>query len=66
MAQGAFKRGQWNRFRIRCQGDHLMIWVNDRKTADLRDGRFASGAVALQHHGKGDVHRFRRVLIREL
>ncbi|MCA9248056.1 MAG: sulfatase-like hydrolase/transferase [Planctomycetales bacterium] len=66
MADGAFKPGQWNRFRIRCQGERIEIWVNDVKTADVRDTRFASGVVALQHHGQGGVHRFRNLRIREL
>ncbi len=66
MAGDSFKDGQWNKFRIRCQGDHIEIWVNDVQTADVHDDRFRRGSVALQHHGKGDVHQFRNVRIRPM
>ncbi len=66
MTKDAFRGGEWNKFRIRCEGDHIQIWLNDVKTADVHDGRFTAGSVALQHHGKGAVHRFRDVRIRKL
>lgn len=66
MAEGAFKVGQWNEFRIRCHGQQIEIWLNGTKTADVKDDRFSAGSVALQHHGKGDVHRFRNIRIRPL
>lgn len=66
MSQGAFKDGEWNKFRIRCEGDRIQIWVNGVETADVRDDRFTKGSVALQHHGKGGLHRFRNIRIRKL
>lgn len=66
MAGDSFKVGEWNEFRIRCQGSHIEIWVNGTKTADVKDDKFAAGSIALQHHGKGDVHRFRKIRIRAL
>jgi hypothetical protein len=66
LAADAFRNGEWNRFRIRCVGDHIQIWINGVNTADIRDRLFAEGVVALQHHGKGDVHRFRNIRIRSL
>jgi len=66
MTKGAFKDGQWNTFRIRCEGDRIQIWLNGVQTADIRDTRFHRGSVALQHHGKGGLHRFRNVKVREL
>ncbi len=65
MAKDSFRVGEWNHFRIRCEGERIRIWVNDTLTADVRDAQFSEGAIALQHHGKGDVHRFRSVQIRE-
>jgi hypothetical protein len=65
-AGDAFNEGKWNHFRIRCVGEHIEVWVNGVKTADVRDELFAEGAVALQHHGRGGVHRFRNVRVREL
>ena len=66
MSRGAFDNAKWNQFRIRCQGDRIQIWVNGTQTADVRDSRFRQGSVALQHHGKGGVHRFRNVRLRPL
>ena len=66
MAGDCFKDGAWNRFKIRCVGKKIQIWVNGVLTADLEDELFSSGVVALQHHGKGDVHRFRNIRLRPL
>ena len=61
MTKDAFKNDQWNKFRIRCEGERIQIWINGVQTADVRDSRFRSGSVALQHHGKGGLHRFRNI-----
>ncbi|MFT5129278.1 MAG: hypothetical protein ACI8W8_002900, partial [Rhodothermales bacterium] len=61
-----FKKGEWNKFRILVDGTRIQIWVNGIQTADVENDWFAKGHVALQHHGKGSVHRFRNVRIREL
>ncbi len=66
MASDCFDNDDWNSFRIRCQGERIEIWINGVKTADVTDKRFPSGSVALQHHGKGGVHRFRNVRLRRL
>lgn len=66
MAEGAFDNAKWNTLRIRSEGQSIKIWVNDKLTADVTDKRFASGSIALQHHGKGGLHRFRNINIREL
>jgi len=66
MAGDSFKVGEWNNLRIRCEGERIQIWVNDTRTADVVDDRFSEGSFALQHHGKGDVHRFRNIRVREL
>lgn len=66
MAGDAFRTGEWNHFRIRCEGKRIQIRVNGTLTADVEDDRFAKGSIALQHHGKGDVHRFRNIRIRPL
>lgn len=66
MAGDTFKAGQWNHFRIRNVGSSIQIWVNGVLTADVEDERYTSGSIALQHHGKGDVHRFRNVRIKTL
>lgn len=65
--KGAFKRDEWNRYRIQAKGDHLQIWVNDVLTTDFHDDVDAKGFIGLQHHGeKGQVYRFRNIRIQEL
>ena len=66
VAGDCFKNPEWNRFKIRCEGERIQIWINGHQTADITDARFSKGQIALQHHGKGDVHRFRNVRIRGL
>lgn len=66
MAGDAYREGRWNSFRIRCEGDRIRIWINGIQTADVQDDRFDEGFIALQHHGRGGVHRFRDIMIRRL
>lgn len=66
-ARDAFKNGEWNHYRIRAEGPHIEIWVNDVKTTDYYDTADVSGHIALQHHGEeGLVYRFRNVRVQEL
>ncbi|NOY80192.1 MAG: DUF1080 domain-containing protein [Kiritimatiellaeota bacterium] len=65
--KGAFEKGAWNKYRIRCRGDHIEIFVNGIQTTDVRDSTDREGYIALQHHGeKGRIYRFRRIRITEL
>ena len=54
-AQKAFKDGQWNQFRIRCEGNHIRTWVNDIPCADVRDEMDSKGVIGLQVHGNISV-----------
>jgi hypothetical protein len=63
----AFRATDWNRYRIRAQGDSLKIWVNDVLTAAYSDTVDAAGPIGLQHHGEdGKVYRYRNLRIQEL
>jgi hypothetical protein len=66
VAGDCFKVNEWNKFRIRCEGNRIQMWINGHQTADVKDDKYNKGSVALQHHGKGDVHRFRNVRIKKL
>jgi hypothetical protein len=66
IAKDSYKKGEWNSYRIKCEDDHIQIWVNGHKTTDIHDDTFKSGRVAIQHHGKGDMHFFRNIKIRPL
>lgn len=66
-AGDAFKRNDWNTYRITCKGSHLKIEVNGVVTTDVEDATDASGPIAIQHHGeKGKTYRFRNLRIKEL
>ncbi len=65
--KGAFKRHDWNRYRIHCVGDNIRIYVNGVMTTDYVDTKDREGYIAVQHHGeKGKIYRFRNLRIREL
>lgn len=66
-AGDSFKRHDWNKYRITCQGKKIKIEVNGVVTTDVEDGMDASGPIGIQHHGeKGQTYRFRNLRIREL
>jgi len=52
-AQKAFKKGQWNTFRIEAIGDTIKTWLNDVPAAHLYDTRTMTGFIGLQVHGVG-------------
>ena len=56
--------GKWNTFELTARGDHLVVMFNGVKTVDVRDGKFASGPIALQW-GRGTI-KFRKVEIRPI
>lgn len=63
----AFKRSDWNHYRITCRGDLIKIEVNGVLTTEIRDDMDAEGYIGIQHHGeKGQTYRFRNLRIREL
>jgi hypothetical protein len=70
-AKAAFKKGEWNRYRIVVQGDHYRSWVNAVPTADFRQSDDPEGYIGFQVHGikqgSGPYSvRWRNVRFREL
>ena len=49
----AYKRGQWNKYRIEAIGNVLRTWVNDVPVAYLVDDMTPKGFIALQVHSIG-------------
>ena len=65
--RNALKRNDWNRYRIKCVGEKLQVWVNGINTLDIIDNLDSKGYFGLQHHGeKGQIYRFRNIKIKEL
>jgi acetyl esterase/lipase/ubiquinone/menaquinone biosynthesis C-methylase UbiE len=70
-AQGAFRDGEWNQFRILAEGSRIRSWVNGIACADFEDDEDASGFIGLQVHriprGSGPFRvRWRNIRLREL
>lgn len=70
-AQAAFVKGEWNRYRVVCDGDSIRTWVNDVPVADVKDAMTAIGFIGLQVHGIGRGSgpfevRWRNLYLREL
>ncbi len=49
-ARNAFKRDDWNKFRVEAIGDTLRTYVNGVLATDITDSETASGFIALQVH----------------
>ena len=70
-ARKAFKRNEWNQFRIECRGDSIKTWLNGVPAADLKDSKTPRGFIGLQVHGVGGRTeplriRWRNIRIKEL
>jgi len=50
-ALAAFKKGEWNKYRIVVKGDHYQSWVNGVLTADFRQPNDPEGYIGFQVHG---------------
>lgn len=61
-----FKVGEWNHYRVRCEGDHLQTWINGVAIADIRDAAAASGVVALQCHSGDTLIHWRNLTVTPL
>jgi len=64
-------KGEWNEYRIRCEGAHIQIWVNGLQTVDYteEDGTIAAadGHIAVQVHGNGKTEAwYKDIVIAEL
>lgn len=62
------RNGKWNDMMVKAQGRNITVWINNFKTAELKNdpGRL-EGYIALQLHGGMDMHvLFRNIYIREM
>jgi hypothetical protein len=51
--KAAFKKGEWNKYRVLAQGNSIKTWINDVPVADLVDEKsnMPKGFIGLQVHG---------------
>ncbi len=69
-AVNAFRGGEWNHYRILCDGDSIKTWVNGTPIEDLTDSMTQEGFIGLQVHSfKGDPPawvQWKNIRIKEL
>lgn len=63
-----YKPDAWNQMTVRAEKDHIVVYVNGHKTAELfNDPGRRKGHIALQLHGGQDMHvLFKDIELREL
>ena len=64
----ALKKDDWNTYEISAIGDHIQLFINGIRSADVRHGRTKKGIIALQvHSGSQPVKvRWRNIRIQDL
>jgi hypothetical protein len=58
-------RDDWNTIIVRAEGDHIQVWLNGHKTADVHDDTTDSGKIGFQVH-PGEEFGPMKILVREL
>jgi len=58
-------REGWNTIKVRAEGDHLQVWINDHQVADVHDDTTDSGKIGFQVH-PGDQFGPMKIVVREL
>ena len=64
--EGIIKDGEWNSYRVVCQGPEIETFVNGKTISKIEDSQSLKGYFGIQHHGKGGTIKFRNVRAREL
>lgn len=58
-------RDGWNTIKVRAEGEHLQIWINGHKVADVDDDTTDSGRIGFQVH-PGEQFGPMKIIVREL
>ncbi|MFI3248117.1 MAG: DUF1080 domain-containing protein [Rikenellaceae bacterium] len=53
VGQKAYKREDWNHYRVEALGNNIRVWLNGVSTANLYDDRESEGFIAFQVHSAG-------------
>ncbi|MDR1222784.1 MAG: DUF1080 domain-containing protein [Tannerella sp.] len=54
LGNAAYKKDDWNHYRIEAFGDTIRIWLNGVNTANLLDNTTSTGFIAFQVHAIGN------------
>ncbi len=63
---GLIKDGDWNTYKVICQGPSMTTFVNGKQISKVEDDQSLEGCFGIQHHGKGGTIRFRNIRAKEL
>ncbi|MEZ5299741.1 MAG: DUF1080 domain-containing protein [Verrucomicrobiales bacterium] len=70
VAAKAVKPGEWNQYRILCEGPRIQLWLNGVQTVDYTEedpGIDRKGIIAVQIHGGAkSIVRYKNIKIREI
>ncbi|MBN2315860.1 MAG: DUF1080 domain-containing protein [Sedimentisphaerales bacterium] len=58
-------REGWNAIKVRCEGDHLQVWINGHQVADVHDDTSDSGTLGFQIH-PGAQFGPMKIIVKEL
>ncbi|CAN5243281.1 hypothetical protein BH09BAC4_BH09BAC4_05910 [soil metagenome] len=67
--ENILKPGEWNKLRIRAEGDHIQTYLNGTQMVDLHDEKIGKGegGIALQIHDGGGIKvRWKNLKLQEL
>ncbi|MCP4639382.1 MAG: DUF1080 domain-containing protein [bacterium] len=59
------KKDDWNTIKVRAQGDHLVVTLNGKVTADVHEGSYAKGRIGFQIHA-GDQFATMQISVRKM
>lgn len=65
----ALKMGEWNKMKIRVEGDQITSWLNGTQMITLTDDKIGKGegSVALQIHDGGGIKvKWRKIKLKQL
>ena len=64
------KRGDWNEYKIRCEGNRIQLWINGLQTIDYTEedpNIDKSGVIAVQiHSGPPSEAWYKDITLQEL
>jgi hypothetical protein len=67
--ENILKPGEWNKMRLRVEGDRVQTWLNGVSMVDISDEKIGkgNGSIALQIHDGGGIKvKWRNLIIEEM
>ena len=58
-------REGWNTIKVRAEGQHVQVWLNDRLVGDVQDDTTDTGKIGFQIHA-GDQFGPMKIVVKEI